>query len=74
MKNYPEHEKLIKIEKESQAIGEFYHWAVNKGYLGTFKHWKRLEDILAEFFDIDLQKIDKEKKQMLEELRRNKIK
>lgn len=31
MKEYPEHEKLSKIEDKSQTIGEFIEWAEGKG-------------------------------------------
>lgn len=76
---YPECEKMAVVKDKSQAIGEFLEW------LECEKNWEiceygssdRLspvilstEQLLAEFFDIDLDKIEKERRQMLYELRR----
>lgn len=67
--DFPELEKLKVIQEKSQAAGEFYHWAIHKGYIKQ-RMFLNLDKILAEFFEIDLEKIDNEKRQILEELRR----
>lgn len=79
---YPEHDKLKAIQEESQTIGEFldtcgyqlceYH----QGYLEDDDGASRfmpvrgtVQDILAHYFCIDQNKIDAEKRQMLDEMR-----
>lgn len=76
---YPEHRKLTKIADKSQAIGEFMDWlGQEKGY--TLAKWSERENelvpqnrpiryLLAEYFDIDENKIEAEKRQMLQALR-----
>ncbi|MDA4133857.1 MAG: hypothetical protein OK454_12150 [Thaumarchaeota archaeon] len=70
---YPEHEKLKGVQEESQAIGEFLD-------LGPYTlcehytiHWipvrKSIPEILADYFEIDLKKIEAEKRAMLDEMR-----
>jgi hypothetical protein len=81
---YPEHEKLKAISEESQVIGNFLdHCGYTLCDLGRSddfggprvdqgRYWpihKSISDILAEYFDIDLKVIDKEKRQMLEHMR-----
>ena len=76
---YPEHEKLSKIKNESQAIGEFVEWLEGKGIElcaipPEFDHTylpihRSINDLLAEHFSIDLDKIEQEKRQMLEAIR-----
>lgn len=72
--HYPEHEKLKDVEDQSQAIYDFLDWAEEE-------HGVRLQDhdgftprpplktLLAEFFEIDLTKLEEEKDQMLADLR-----
>lgn len=88
--NYPEHEKLKKVQEKSQAIHEFIKEFLSKkgimlGKYCTYEYEtpsgriKEKEDFLpwpedltklvAEFFNIDLNKIETEKRQMLEECR-----
>lgn len=80
MNEYPEHERLKKVQDKSQAIGEFLEWAHDeKEYVLCWKSYmtqSRFEPIqvskellLAEFYAIDLQKIEQEKRLMLEEMR-----
>jgi len=75
MQEYPECEKLKKIQKESYACGDFYHWAINKGYIKdgnlSKRQHKSLETLLAEFFEIDVNKLEKEKRVMLDSLRKD---
>jgi hypothetical protein len=77
---YPECEKMSSVKDKSQVIGEFLEWAKQTQefcmcvYSGYSKEYIPIsmttEILLAKFFDIDLEKAEKEKRQMLEELRR----
>jgi len=73
---FPEHEKLSLIKDESQKIGEFLDSLGEKGV--ELARWegdelvpfhKSITDILAAYFDIDQNKIEKEKRGMLKTLR-----
>jgi hypothetical protein len=81
MTEYPEHEKLKKIQDKSQAIGTFLEWLgfEKEIHLCTYGEGDRLypipkrkEELLAEFFEIDLAKLEAEKQQMLETIRSKK--
>lgn len=77
MSQYPEHDKLSEVKTQTQAIGEFLDWASDSGV-----QLCRLEDndhfypvgsfmpLLAEWAGIDMDKIEAEKRQMLDELRK----
>ena len=77
MEQYPEHAKMILINDQSQAVGEFLE---TSGYMlcefdeGTHE-WmpvnKTVERMLADHFGIDLDKIEAEKRAMLESLRQS---
>lgn len=76
---FPEHEKLKLIKDKSQAIGEFLEWlGAEKGlHVAQWISEHRLmpanystEKLLAEFFDIDLDKLEDEKRAMIEEQRK----
>lgn len=73
--DYPEHEKLRAIRDQSQKAGEFLEWLqAEKGVslmVGDFPLQTTTTRLLAEFFEIDLDKIEDEKRTMLEVLRRN---
>ncbi len=75
---YTEHEKIESVKKESEVIGEFLDWLRQSEEIHfvkriTGKHFPEdhrferfsVEQILAEYFDIDLNKIESEKRQML---------
>lgn len=79
---YPEHEKLAAIAEHSQAIGEFLdlgRWTLCELRDAGTRAWDGAEimnfvpvDIqtaLAEYFGIDRDAIEREKRQMLEALR-----
>ena len=84
---YPECEKLAKVSEKSQLIGEFLEWLQNEKEIALAK-WAQVEgsvfsnsnlflvnhteSLLYEFFEIDMKKVEKERKQMLKELRENK--
>lgn len=94
MSDYPEHDRLLKIKDESQAIGEFldgcgytlcevvYHASFNgPGGLSTeptsddsHGHFrpvmKPTDRILADWFGIDLNALEREKRAMLEAIRK----
>ncbi len=81
---YPEHEKLTAIQEKSQLLGEFLEWARSNGYdfcqMTTQEEgspWERVEyqpyrksvdQILAEFYEIDLRKLEEEKREILASL------
>lgn len=74
---YPEHEKMRLIVDQSQAIGEFIEWLgdvqdISLCYSDRNAYWptgKPIMWLLAEFFEIDLQKIAEEKAAMLAAVR-----
>ena len=72
---YPEHEKLKEVQEQSQVIGEFLEssvyvlatWDEETGDLERAD--TSTERILADYFGIDLVKLEEEKRQMLTFLR-----
>jgi hypothetical protein len=81
MATYPEHEKLHAVKHRSQAIGEFLEWAGEKGWHLAFypedpnyeaeMRWvpKTVDAMLAEYYGIDLDVIEDEKRAMLKQIR-----
>jgi hypothetical protein len=83
---YPEHIRLKAVVAESQAIGQFIEWMTQEKNW-VIADWVELSDIelidqyrpvsmsieamLAEYFQIDLKKIEAEKQAMLEEIRQH---
>ena len=77
---YPEHVKLQAIVDKSQLIGEFIDvFLPGKGiFLGRPKEFGNgldpiivdIQELLAEYFGIDRDKLEKEKEAMLDEIRR----
>jgi hypothetical protein len=68
MAQYPEHEKLQEIRDQSQKCGEFLEWLEEQGYVEITAR-KSLTSLLAEFFEIDEEKLEREKRRMLDRLR-----
>jgi len=77
---YPEHEKLQAVKDKSQAIGEFLEWLGHRhrrvwlcDYSSRYDAWFPLvaskEELLAEYFQIGLKALEKEKQAMLRALR-----
>ena len=78
----PEHDKQHAILGKSQAIGEFLEWLQTKGielasypnngepvgYEHLMPYRKSIQQILADYFNIDLGKIEAEKRAILKEL------
>lgn len=76
---YPEHIKLKAIQPKSQAIHDFIEFLQGKGiYLGEYyKDFDRMvfagrniTNLVAEFFDIDQNKLEGEKRHMIDVMRR----
>ena len=73
-KQFSEHDKLHAIREQSQAISDFLEWAAReKGWHLGWQHQHThvsaqydLTNPLAEFFEIDLSKLEDEKRAMLE--------
>ena len=63
----PELNKMKKVQKDSQLIGEFLEWLQNEHHVLLPKNE---EDLLAQFFEIDLKKVEKEKREILKDLRK----
>jgi hypothetical protein len=83
MSIYPEHDKLDRIKVLSQAQAEFIEWLEEEKDISLctwddddegsgFRIRSRtpIQQLLAEYHHIDLKKLELEKRQMLEELRR----
>jgi hypothetical protein len=75
MSDYPEHDKLEAVKDQSQAIGEFLEngrWTLCEWDDRTGRFWSIRGDVnrvLAEYFEIDLDKLEAEKRQMLDAMR-----
>jgi len=77
---YPEHEKLKKVQDKSQTIGEFLEWLgyekdyaiceIEERYQRYYPISINHQKLLGQYFDIDLDKLEKEKRQMLETLKK----
>jgi hypothetical protein len=79
----PELDKLRAIAEISQKIGEFLEWLQSEKHY-TIAEWtdaetlqpvgRSIENLLAEYFNINLFTVDKEKQAILDEFRRrNKV-
>ena len=71
---YPEHEKLEKIQPFSQRCGEFLEWLQDEKDIHFVKYdgdqkvyfHASTDELLAEFFGLDQSKLETEKRTMLE--------
>lgn len=63
----PECDKLHKIKDKAQSIGEFLDWLVEYHYVSLPDS---IVELLAEYFDVNLEKVEEEKGAILEELRK----
>jgi len=78
-RDYPQHEKMEKITHKSQAIGEFLEWLKGRYEIAEWDTGgqrdqlqivrKRTEELLAEYFEIDLDLVEREKLEMLDKIR-----
>jgi len=78
MSDYPEHDKLSAVAEQTQAIGEFMEWLEGKGaflahYVDGMNFPRQFDasirDLLAEWAGIDQNKLEAEKRQMLNAMR-----
>lgn len=81
MTDYPEHEKLAAINEQSQSIGEFIDWlAFEKDVIlgkqdpdsftgRMYPAREPIGNLLAEFFEIDQEALEAEKRAMLIDIR-----
>ena len=88
MADYPECEKLSKVSRESQKLGDFLEWLKGQGYYlckfydretldasrdqseeGFYPDYISIIDILAKYFDIDMNKVEEERAEILKKLR-----
>lgn len=74
---YPEHQKLRAIAKESQLIGSFLEDMREKGWNfcqysegDLIPDYRPIRAILADYFEIDQDKLEQEKLAMLDESRK----
>lgn len=67
--DFPEHAKLEQIMDLSQAIGEFLD-SHSCCWTPCGKHPSSIQGVLAQHFGIDQDKLEQEKRQMLEVIRR----
>lgn len=76
-------DKMLAARDESQAIGNFIEWLGEQGmsictynetrYAYAYSpHRKSIEEILAQYFEIDLGKVEQERRVILENFRENK--
>ena len=87
MSNYPEHEKLSSVKDFSAETGAFLDWLTNEQQVSLMKYdpsyhgkhgggWRHetrnIEQLLASYYEIDLGRLEKEKRQLLEEIREGK--
>ena len=80
---YPEHMKLEKISDKSQTCGVFLDWLREKYIIASYQDSPISSDqelfpvyietrkLLAEFFEIDEDRLEKEKDEMLKEIRKS---
>ena len=74
----PELNRMADFRVESQAIGDFLAWLQTEKKIKFAKYYgERLapvqvpvEDTLAEFFEIDLKKVEKERQALLDFIRK----
>jgi hypothetical protein len=72
-------EKLHKVHEDSQKIGEFLAWLLyekdftichcDDGREHFYPIRKSIETLLAEYFEIDLDKVEREKRRLLSNIR-----
>lgn len=73
---YPEHAKLKALDGHNEIVGDFLEWLAHRQYTVCF--WgagkyhparKQIEDWLADYFDVDMKALDREKQAMLDTVR-----
>jgi len=78
MSDYPEHDKMMKVKDQAQIIGDFLDWlpttrryvlACFDGDCLDFVDDGVIGRLLDQYFDIDSDKVELEKRQMLVAIR-----
>lgn len=78
MTDYPEHDKMQKVQPAAQVIGQFMEWLLEGTPYLIAEHDSNgrlepvavnFETLLYRYFEIDRDKIDAEKQQMLDDVR-----
>jgi len=79
-KLYPECDKLLAVNAKCQIIGEFLEWLYMTENVQLahypeegntlYPYNKPLNKLLASFFDIDMDKVEKERMAMIESMRK----
>lgn len=78
MSKYPEHDRMAEVRERSQVIGEFldfipYRLCEINNESWSFPQWvpvgRSVNAILADYFGIDLNRVEQEKRAMLADLR-----
>lgn len=78
MADYPEHDKMHAVQDQAYTIGSFLEWLLNDTpyFLAEYDDRRRLEPIrvsfetlLYRYFQVDRDKIEAEKDQMLDKIR-----
>jgi len=76
---YPEHIKMRATHDKSHAIVDFVSWLTEErgvtliDYDGMSVHLKELQVLLADFFEIDLDKVEQERVKMLDEIQQGMV-
>jgi hypothetical protein len=75
----PEHAKLAAVQETSQALGEFMDWFHGRGWVLAYHPDERsdllvpvrraIPDVLAEYLDVDRDRLEDEKRLILARLR-----
>ena len=80
-KTYPAHEQMARFQDQTQLIGEFLEWLGNTKNLhicNLENSWSgheffpitgSTENLMAEFYGIDLKEVEKEKNDMLKDIK-----
>lgn len=77
---YPEHEKMRVVKDRADAISGFLEWAQGGGYrlclwsdMSRGGNWspirQSIEGLVADYLEIDLKRVEAEKRAMLEKIR-----
>lgn len=78
---YPECEKLLKVKAQQEIIHDFIEWCGSNGMeickWGSGDYYavsldKSIEHLLADYFEIDLSKVEQERKMILDHLEKKK--
>lgn len=72
---YPEHARARAVVDKTQAAGEFLDWLNEAGWMlrdaDGHRCYLSSEELLAEWTGVNLNELEREKRLMLEDIRRN---